>query len=460
MAAKTCLVYAICNLLFVFARTEGDFYEGPGVSAEEIIQARGFKTEVVHLTTGDGYRLKLLRAWNPLFDQRDTVPDVAPILFIHGIVEDPNIFVINSFKARPRNFSSLDLFNSSVINRLARDPSSKSLPILAMNFGHEVWLLSRRGAPGSQQKLSKQRKRGPTFWPLEQMAAKSNLFGLPEFESSKMNRRSGRATDEPEPEQEQRPFIEWSALTSALGVLLDQQSLLQLLPFSFDADFWSFSFDEQARHDFPLVLDYINGRSSGDSKVSVVSHSAGGAIVLMALAEQPQLAQKISSSIFWSQGFTLGFNDSFAPLAPLAPILDAYVGSLPPAFSSSLLQAALGAICSTQLLQRTLCDRAADLLLGQSGGNEPMRPEYLSSVLFPTSAREISQNLQCIARGGLMHMYDHGSSEANRLRYNQDEPPAYDLSRIVLDKMSFYVGRTDSVVSAKDVEFSTSKLAG
>jgi pimeloyl-ACP methyl ester carboxylesterase len=397
------------------ATSRGRFYEGPGVLPSQILRARGFRAEDHHITTKDRYRIRLTRATNPLINKgRRGLKTKIPILFTHGILESFNVFVVNSFNARPRNFSNSSLAKMTLARawkRFASEPSAKSLPLLALNHGHEVWLMSRRGFPGSQTQLGN---------PVRGVSGDS----------------SAKQVD--------------GALTAFLAAITDYGRLERQLKFSVNKQFWNFSLDEQARFDLPQAVDYVLAKT-GRKQLSVVGHSAGGALTLMSLSVYPELGSKINSAILWSQAFSLGRKDIFAKLTASRPVLEGFSGAVPPTFATDQIQALVGLFCSPKVAQPTLCETVGDLILGPSLGQAPLRPEFLNSLLYSSSSHELAQLLQNVDKGGHMHRFDFGP-RGNLAAYGCAQAPAYNLSRLTHKRLSFYEAATDFTVSVADIE--------
>jgi pimeloyl-ACP methyl ester carboxylesterase len=388
------------------------FFEGPGVFPIQILRARGFLAEDHHIVTKDHYQIRLTRARNPLMiGNRTGKADKIPILFVHGILESFNVFVSNSFGAKPKDFSNKSLARESLdesIARLADEPSAKSLPLLALNHGHEVWLMSRRGFPGSRTMIG-----NPITGDIGENAQTSS-----------------------------------GPVNAFLGGLLDLSDLPQY-PFSFNRRFWNFSLDQQAQYDLPQAVDLVLAKT-GRKQLSVVGHSAGGAITLMALSMFPELNTKINSAVLWSEAFSLGHGDIFQLTQAYRPLLERIQSALPPTFITEPFQGWAGVVCNNRLAQMSLCEGLADMILGPSFGQAPLRPEFINSILYSSSSHEVAQLLQCVTKGGRMHRYDYGRRR-NLMVHGQERPPAYDLSRITLRRMSFYAAATDFTVSAADV---------
>uniref|UniRef100_A0A6G1S378 Putative lipase C16A3.12c n=1 Tax=Aceria tosichella TaxID=561515 RepID=A0A6G1S378_9ACAR len=410
------------QLAAVEAQSQADsdnnrFYAGPGVMPSQILRARGFLTEDHDIITKDNYTIRLTRALNPLINKgKRGLRKRIPIIITHGILESFNVFVVNSAGARPKNFSNSSLADLTVTGAWARhafEPSAKSLPMLALNYGHEVWLMSRRGFPGSQRQLGN---------PVEGINGDMGV----------------KTVDGP--------------LTAFLGGISDYGRLAQQLKFSVDKRFWNFSLDEQAKYDLPEVVDYVLKRT-GRKQVSFVGHSAGGALALMALSVNPELNKKLNNVILWSGAFSLGREDIFAGLTSSRPLLEGFVGAVPPTFTTDQLQAIGGLFCSSKLTQSTLCEGIGDLILGDSLGTAPLKPEFLNSLLYSSSSHELAQLLQNVEKGGRMHLYDHGR-EGNLLAYGREHSPRYNLSCITLERLSFYEAQTDFIVTVADIEAS------
>jgi pimeloyl-ACP methyl ester carboxylesterase len=404
------------------------FYQGPGVTAAQILQGRGYIADEFYVETTSGYVLRLTRGRNPLIEN-GSLPSKDPILFVHGVLGSANNFLLNSFDAQPKDFTNMSLGSvglDTLNAKFADEPSAKSLPLFASNFGHEIWLLDRRGTPGSQQLLgdTKSIKAEPSV-------SNNSVFG--------------------------------SVLDYARN-LFSATLFAKQVVFTFDKKFWNYSLDEQAFVDFPETIDFILKKSSpASSKVSVVAHSAGGAITLMALSLYPEeLTNKISSCILWAPAYaTSDDNPSFMlTFPPLVRIEESISFPMPPPFSTNPLQAALMLICSPPPTWTTLCEGVMDLILGQSGQQEPVKPQLLGSLLFAASSHELAQLGQPVRYPNhTMHRFDY--RERNQAAYGQPTPPAYDLSVLRnFNSISFYIGVNDALVTPADVQQTRKQLRG
>lgn len=248
------LFYAACfsivfshNLLIVFVRCDDqNGSDQIGLSVAEMVRLRNFTAEEHYVTTTDGYILQLVRMLNPLVgatgngSSKIASSKKLPILFIHGAKATGALFVANSINARPKDLSQLDAGKMSIANLtdlLLDEPASKSLPMLASLFGHEVWLLQRRGVTGSR--------------------------GVVEVKNK------GRTND-------------------------NSSRCFQCIQQSYNSVYWNYSLDEQVNYDLPEVIEYVLNKT-GSLKINVVGHSVGGALTLMVLTQNPDISDKSTS---------------------------------------------------------------------------------------------------------------------------------------------------------------------
>lgn len=232
---------AATNFVSLFQLIKADDQYGNdilGLSVAETIRLRQYIAEEHHVTTTDGYIIQLVRMLNPLINEgKRGLEGKKPVLMIHGIEGSGALFVSNSIDARPKDYTKLNvsqISEESLNQLLSVDPNSNSLAMLSSCFGHEVWLMNRRGARGS----------------------------LGHVNNGSTKRRM--------------PLV---------------VPALEALERTFKFKFWNYSFDEQVKYDIPEVIDYIL-ETTGESELTAVGHSAGGALLLMSLADQVDLADK------------------------------------------------------------------------------------------------------------------------------------------------------------------------
>lgn len=427
-----CSIVAFFLLIIIkISSINGDIFKNHDQvrkSGTEIIRLRGYLAEEHLLITPDGYILTLVRATNPLINEgRSGLPNKDPILFVHGSFSAASIFVLNGIGAQPKDYSHLDAGSMSqdeLEDLLKDDPGAGALPLLAMNFGHEVWLLNKRGSEGSQRKIVRSGERvdvvdAGTFFPL----TSSNTSGLTN---------SFQATN---------PISAFADAVKNVSTAAAKRAA---------ANFWAFSLDEQIGIDFPMAVERVTNHT-GRPKIAVVSHSAGGAITLAALAEKPELADKLSQVLFYAPSFVLLY--SYAELG--AP-LSGFTGSFPPAGAlNALLQYVLSALCDVALTRESFCFPLLYSIVGYDHQLD-LSPDYVSNIVWSTSLRELFQASQ----SGLyktLRKYDYGLIE-NLRRYGNAIPPIYDTSRVRAKNMTFFAGKTDGLSKVIDVEAQRSNL--
>lgn len=138
-----------------------DKYEGLEVvnkTPRELIELRGFKSEIHYARTKDGYYIHLLRIINPLIKHRHLK---RPVLFNHGLLESSTIFLINAHGVEPKAVDFCEPLNLN-------DDDSNSTeyingPMMLSNHGHDVWLMSMRGTDWSLRH-DHLNWREPKFW--------------------------------------------------------------------------------------------------------------------------------------------------------------------------------------------------------------------------------------------------------------------------------------------------------
>lgn len=244
----------------------------------QLIELRGFIGINHYVISEDGYVMNLVEIRNPTINYGQTIGPKDPVLFIHGTLENGKFFIVNSVGAKPRNYADLDAGSLSLeqLNSLlAGDPTSNSLAFTASNFGHSVWILNRRGTAASQGHIGKDTQ--PYKNPIKN-GGEALIGGLlpPQF-SGRKKRQINLATEQP---------------LQVLPNILSQPSLdFDHMETLVNPRYWNFKLDEQAKYDIPKVIDYILEQTRRE-KLSVVTHSAGGALLLMSLVNYPDLAFK------------------------------------------------------------------------------------------------------------------------------------------------------------------------
>lgn len=326
-----------------------EYFQKPGVKVSEIIRARGYLAEEHTITTDDGYVLGMTRALNPLIGLKKRQQlRREPLLFVHGTLVDGNSFVMNSFDIdEPKDYSDLvdaDQFSESeLIELFEEEPAAKSLAFFALNFGHEIWFLHRRGSPLSQKRVNLSRRnssnkfvRKPATVMEKYLASvdayierertkrrtlrmrhernrrsasgepdgTTNATRLTSFDSDVNDANSSASSPELSNEEEAEETLAATrkptkkdhskvveALEAAPAALADYGNLAMDIKVTQDKRLWNHSFDEQAAYDLPRAIDYVL-EQSGHERAVVVGDSSGGALIIMSLVLEPKLNDK------------------------------------------------------------------------------------------------------------------------------------------------------------------------
>lgn len=405
-----------------------------GLEVDEIVRLKGYNAREYLIETEDGYILSLIRCTNPLINRgKNGSIDREILVILHGTLSNNNYFVLNSRNARPENYEDIDLesLSEEELNELfIDDPARENLPMLALNSGSEVWFVNRRGSPRSRRRVDGkdagvERIRGGV------KAAKELIWGtLKELKNTA------------------NPIF---TLKTFVVKLIEMVSSVK------NGEFWDYSLDEQAAYDIPAAVDFILKKTKRKN-LTLLGHSTGGSLILMALANEPKLAKKISKAILWAPAADLGHSVGsllrdglFGPLTP-------YIGPIPPIATEPIFQKAIASICSDAVADKTLCKIVGDIILGESGPNVRYRPELATTFPKSVAARELAQLSQSLLQGTTRY-FNFGSKSENLERYGQEVPPEYEFSEIRLRKMMMVTGKNDALVGPGEVLSIASKLS-
>lgn len=243
-----------------------------GLTTAEIIRLRGFHAEDHYFISGAGYVLNIVRAFNQQIPQELRLHE--QLAFFHGTLTSANSFLVNSVGARPQDLTgrySANMTDSELESLIG--PTSKSLPFTAMNLGFVVWLVNMRGTRASLANIHPDRQ--PFFDGSPRPSVRSLTDYLNPFTAATA---IGDALYE---------LI--SPITEAIGIRPEIfENSTSFIP---NTKYWDFSMDDQAYEDMPATFDYVL-TFSNTSRLALVAHSSGGALVLMSLAVNPDLNHK------------------------------------------------------------------------------------------------------------------------------------------------------------------------
>lgn len=115
----------------------------------EILDLRGYESEVHYAHTPDGYKIHVVRIINPLI-KKTNVHLKRPVIFNHGFLECSSIWLINSRHVRPTFDSEICPEEIFDLQSIRKRNDSINGPMLLANHGYDVWLMSMRGTELSQ----------------------------------------------------------------------------------------------------------------------------------------------------------------------------------------------------------------------------------------------------------------------------------------------------------------------
>lgn len=127
-----------------------------GKTPKELIELRGFDSEVHYVVTSDGYHLQVVRIINPKVKSQKLK---RPVLFNHGLIESATIWLLNTFEVEPEPIDDVcdkpRYHNETIFYR--------NTAMMLANSGYDVWLMSMRGTDYSlgHDTLSPEQKQ---FW--------------------------------------------------------------------------------------------------------------------------------------------------------------------------------------------------------------------------------------------------------------------------------------------------------
>lgn len=234
---KLPVVYFILLSLFLCVQVECKREK-----TSDLVRSFGYKA-VDHELVSQGYILNLVQATNPTIGGDQDI-DKVPVLFIPAFFTNANSYLVRTPEGAARDLSEVDasqLSDAELEDLLTDNHSIDSISALLLNFGHEVWLLNRRGSYDSLKHVDK----------------------------------------------EYRPFLD----PGLQGLSKDDDRIYPYANAIPNPKYWNFSFDEQALYDVPLAVDYVI-EHSGHDKIALLGLSAGGALALMTLSSYPEMSEK------------------------------------------------------------------------------------------------------------------------------------------------------------------------
>ncbi|XP_045584704.2 lipase 3 [Procambarus clarkii] len=220
-----------------------------------------------------------------------------------------------------------------------------------------------------------------------------------------------------------------------------------------DLAFWQFSWDEMAYYDVPASIDYVLDHT-GASAVYYVGWSMGTTVFWALMSERPEYNEKIHAMAGMAPvaytDHSKGFMHELAPYSGDLDIVMSLLGTGELLPGDGLIDYLAENYCDVQDDTAEVCYNFLFLICGPDADEIPK--EYLPVILahFPagTSVHTVNHFSQLIL-AGVFQKYDYGPEE-NMIRYGQDTPPLYNLSRVTAPVGLFW-GNTDWLADPEDV---------
>ncbi|GIY22139.1 gastric triacylglycerol lipase [Caerostris darwini] len=196
-------------------------------------------------------------------------------------------------------------------------------------------------------------------------------------------------------------------------------------------EFWDYSFAEMAEYDHPAMIDFILNKT-GQEKLSYIGHSQGTTSPFAMLSDKTEYNDKLKIFIALGPVTTCGYITSpIKYLAPFTKEID---------FLASLIgiDEFLPNGPFMKFLSEYVCDEpirwiCSDIVFAMFGVDLPELNEtrmgvYAAHTPAGSSAKSVAHYGQLV-ESGKFNKYDYGKKE-NLVRYGQETPPEYDLTKI------------------------------
>ncbi|XP_042315946.1 lipase member M-like isoform X2 [Sceloporus undulatus] len=201
--------------------------------------------------------------------------------------------------------------------------------------------------------------------------------------------------------------------------------------------FSSYSFDEMARYDLPAIISFIVEKTR-IPKIHFVGFSQGATQGLIAFSSMPEVAENIR--MFHALAPLSTLRNSPSPFVKLLflpdKIIKSFLGKRDFSLRSEIKRKFITRICSSKIF-RKFCSWSLSFLGGSNEKNLNMSriDVYMSHFPDSTSIQNLLHWGQ-IYKTGKFRAFDYGSG--NQEKYNQTEPPSYDLERMRVPTSVWY----------------------
>ncbi|KAL7287741.1 hypothetical protein TKK_0018124 [Trichogramma kaykai] len=219
-----------------------------------------------------------------------------------------------------------------------------------------------------------------------------------------------------------------------------------------DSEFWDFSWHEMGIYDVPAEIDYISVLTK--DRLLYIGHSMGTTQFFVMASQKPETAAKVKAMFALAPvAYTHHIKGSFGILGSMLTNIEEFLNIdgrrefLP---QSPWLHFGGSCVCNKPIL-RTICENLIMSTIGFNAQqfNASMLPLILSHTPAGTSLKTLMHYAQGISSKDF-RMYDYGK-EKNLAKYNDEKPPAYDISKIQVPT-AFFWGKNDFLAIPEDVK--------
>ncbi|XP_046748746.1 lipase 3-like [Diprion similis] len=221
-----------------------------------------------------------------------------------------------------------------------------------------------------------------------------------------------------------------------------------------DPKFWKFSFHEMAYYDLPAMIDYALDHT-GQKSLIYIGHSMGTTASYILLSNRPEynkrlrLVVSLAPIAYWKNARTgvpkfLVDNGNFIERT----FRNQGIFGLYP--ENTLVARLADSLCNEKAATHRICVNAIYAFVGFDPVqfNTSLIPYFANYLPSGASLQTLMHFYQHMSTGKF-RQYDYGQIE-NFGRYQQAEPPAYDVSKITAPVALFY-GRNDALSLEVDV---------
>ncbi|XP_057375194.1 gastric triacylglycerol lipase-like [Daphnia carinata] len=226
--------------------------------------------------------------------------------------------------------------------------------------------------------------------------------------------------------------------------------------------YWDFSFDEMGYYDIPAVINFVLNKT-GRKTISYVGHSMGCAVFYVCMSLRPEFNAKIDIMIALAPATSMAkaqtsirYQARFInQLVAFYRIFGIRVYEPVDSPSNNFRKTFCG---PNLILRNSICRNSIFSTTGDNyrGIDVDILPVIDGHNPAGTSVRTAAHFAQNFNAGQTFQRYDFGPSE-NLLRYGQQTPPAYELSKVTSAVYIFW-GESDKAVAPADVAWLASKL--